>query len=207
MCANANQKWWLSGTSWSPYNTGGGKLRTLSLPLAELSKMSLQIKLQMKNFGWAKLCKPASVCDVCLPVQDRSCLEVGAENAKRSWNNWGALTTAQAPREPRLQRPLQPRERTQFFGSDWYLLQKPCLPNKLTFFSNLHLPWPKDCCLLTGQKLSHFSTCVTWTWGEFKLLIIWVFHVVFSFTSHHFPFYFDLTSSTLTFQSHLSLSL
>lgn len=132
-------------------------------------------------------------------MQDRSCLEVGAKNVKRSWNNSGALTTAQAPKEPRLQRLLQPRERTHFFGSDWYLLQKPCLPNKLTSFSNLHVPWPKDCCLLIGQKLSHYSTCVTWTWGEFKHLIIWIFHVVFFSLLTIFPF-------TLIWRVPLSLS-
>lgn len=45
-------------------HTGGGKLGTLSLPLVELSKPSLQMKLQMKSFGLAKLFKTDSVCDV-----------------------------------------------------------------------------------------------------------------------------------------------
>lgn len=45
-------------------HTGGGKLGTLSLPLVELSKPSLQMKLQMKSFGLAKLLKTARVCDV-----------------------------------------------------------------------------------------------------------------------------------------------
>ena len=45
-------------------HTGGGKLGTLSLPLVELSKPSLQVKLQMKSFGLAKLFKMASVYDV-----------------------------------------------------------------------------------------------------------------------------------------------
>lgn len=46
-------------------HTGGGKFRTLSLPLVELSELSLQMKLQMKSFGLAKLFQTASVCDVC----------------------------------------------------------------------------------------------------------------------------------------------
>lgn len=83
-----------------------------------------------------------------------------------------------SPGELRLQTSLQLSIRTHFFGSDWYLSQMPCLPNKQTSFPNFPLLWSKNC-LLTGQKLSCFSTCVTWTWGEFKVLIMWLFHSLF----------------------------
>lgn len=46
-------------------HTGGGKFGTLSLCLVELLEPSLQMKLQMKSFGLAKLLQTASVCDVC----------------------------------------------------------------------------------------------------------------------------------------------
>lgn len=45
-------------------HTGGGNPGSFSLPLVELSKPSLQMKLQMKSFGLAKLFETASVCDV-----------------------------------------------------------------------------------------------------------------------------------------------
>lgn len=48
----------------SSQHTSGGKLGTLSLPLVELSKPSLQMKLQMKSFGLAKLFKMVNVCGV-----------------------------------------------------------------------------------------------------------------------------------------------
>lgn len=60
-------------------HTGDGKLGTLSLPLVELSKPCLQMKLQMKSFGLAKLFKTASVCDVRKGREPRASLhEIGA---------------------------------------------------------------------------------------------------------------------------------
>lgn len=113
------------------------------------------------------------------PTRERSCLGVGAKNIKCS----------QSSREPRGTEAahIAPAEdRNAFFSSDWYLPQMPCLPNKLTSFPNLPLLWSKDC-LLIGQKLSCFSTCVTWTWGELKVLIMWLFHSLFLLlTTFHF---------------------
>lgn len=155
----------------------GGNLGTLSLPSVELSGPSLHMKLQLRSSGLTKLFQTASICDVCKrrescpsPHKIRGALKL----VQRTWNAAG--TSWECWPQLRLERWLQPRRRTHCFGSDWYLLQMPYLPNKLTSFSNLCLLWSKDSCLLMGQKWSRFSTCVTWTWGEFKVLIVWVFH-------------------------------
>ena len=114
----------------------------------------------------------------------------------------GSADCSQCPEGLTLERLLQPRIRTVFFGSDWCLLQMPCLPNKLTSFSSLHLLRSQDCFLLIGWKLSRFSTCISWTWGEFQVLIIWVFHIVFFYFS---PFSLILWSDR--FYSHFPISL
>lgn len=185
LCTNTKQKWWLSGTLEPIQHTGGEKFGTLSLPLVELEP-SLRIKLQMQSFGLAKLFQTASVCDVCkgrephTPARERSCLAVVAKHIKCS-------QSSRSPGELWLQTLLQTRIQTHFFGSDRYLAQMPCLPNKLTSFPNLPLLWSKGC-LLRWQKLSCFSTCVTWTWGKFNVLIIWLFHSLFLLlTIFHFP--------------------
>lgn len=185
-----------------------GSFGTLSLPLVELSKPSPQMKLQMKSFGLAKLFKMALVCDVHKGRKPHASLhKTGAalKLAQRTLNaaeQLGSADHSLCPKELRLKRLLQPRKSTHFFGSDWYLLEMPCLPNKLTSFCNLCLLWSNDCCLLIGQKLSRFSTCVTWTWGDFKVLIIWVFHIVFFSFS---PFSLLLWSDQ--FCSHFPISL
>lgn len=131
-------------------HAGGRKLGTLSLPLVELSKPSLQMKHQRKSLGLAKLLKTAGVCGVrkgrdphVSPPKIGTALKLVQRTLKAA-EQLGSADCSLCPRELRLERSLQPRRRTHFFGSDWYLLQMPCLPNKPTSFSNLQVPLSFD---------------------------------------------------------------
>lgn len=185
-------------TSWSPYNT-----RVVGSSGPFLCLWNCQSHPCGWSFKWRVLaslnCSKQPMFVMCvrgesptLPAQERSCLGVGAKHIKCSQSSQEPWGTEAAD--------IAPAEDTKTFFWFWLISSlMPCLLNKLTSFPNLPLLWSKDC-LLKGQKLSCFSACVTWTWGEFKWLIMWLFQSFFTY--HFFLFYFDLKGSALTFQSH-----
>lgn len=198
VCTNTNQKRWLSGPPGARTTHGWWEVQD---PFSAFGTVrAIPVDEASNEEFWLRWTVPNSQCLWCVwGERVPHCLHRRGAALELVQSTLNAARAVRSPGELRLLTSLQPRIPKHFFGSDWYLPLMPCLLNKLTSFPNLPLLWSKDC-LLKGQKLSCFSACVTWTWGEFKWLIMWLFQSFFTY--HFFLFYFDLKGSALTFQSH-----